>query len=88
MDHGIQSHHLMGKDGETIEIVTDFILGFSKSDADGDYSHVVKGIASPAVKCECESWSIKNIEDKIVDALNIGVGEESLGWQGEQTSQS
>ena len=29
-DHGIQSHHFMAKDGETMETVTDFILGGSK----------------------------------------------------------
>ena len=26
-DHGIQSNHFMAKDGETMEIVTDFFLG-------------------------------------------------------------
>ena len=29
-------------DGETMEIVTDFILGGSKITADGDYSHDIK----------------------------------------------
>ena len=29
--HGIQSNHLMQIDGETMEIVTDFILGAPKS---------------------------------------------------------
>ena len=29
-------------DGETMEIVTDFILGGSKITADGDYSHEFK----------------------------------------------
>ena len=29
-------------DGETMEIVTDFILGGSKITADGDYSHEIK----------------------------------------------
>ena len=29
-------------DGETVEIVSDFILGGSKITADGDYSHEVK----------------------------------------------
>ena len=29
-------------DGETMEIVTDFILGGSKINADGDYSHEIK----------------------------------------------
>ena len=30
-------------DGETLETVTDFILGVSKITADGDYSHEIKG---------------------------------------------
>ena len=29
-------------DGETMETVTDFILGGSKTTADGDYSHEIK----------------------------------------------
>ena len=29
-DHGIQSHHFMAKDGETMETVRDFIFGGSK----------------------------------------------------------
>ena len=29
-------------DGETVETVTDFILGGSKIPADGDYSHEIK----------------------------------------------
>ena len=29
-------------DGETVETVTDFILGGSKITADGDYSHEIK----------------------------------------------
>ena len=29
-------------DGETVEIVTDFILGGSKITADGDFSHEIK----------------------------------------------
>ena len=31
-----------GIDGETVEKVTDFILGGSKITADGDYSHEIK----------------------------------------------
>ena len=30
-------------DGETVEIVSDFILGGSKVTADGDFSHEIKG---------------------------------------------
>ena len=32
-------------DGETMETVTDFILGGSKITADGDYSHEIKTLA-------------------------------------------
>ena len=41
-DHGIQSHHFMAIDGETMETVTDFIFLGSKITADGDCSHEIK----------------------------------------------
>ena len=41
-DHGIWSHHFMEIDGETVETVSDFILGGSKITADGDCSHEIK----------------------------------------------
>ena len=41
-DHGIWSHHFMQIDGETVETVSDFILGGSKITADGDCSHEIK----------------------------------------------
>ena len=34
-------------DGETVETVTDFILGGSKITADGDYSHEIKKMLAP-----------------------------------------
>ena len=34
-------------DGETMETVTDFILGGSKITADGDYSHEIKKMLAP-----------------------------------------
>ena len=37
-DHGIQSHHFMANDGETVKTLTDFIFGGSKITADGDCS--------------------------------------------------
>ena len=37
-DYGIWSHHFMAN-GETVEIVADFIFGGSKITAYGDYSH-------------------------------------------------
>ena len=44
-DHGIWSgsrHPVRQIDGETVETVTDFILGGSKITEDGDYSHETK----------------------------------------------
>ena len=41
-DHGIQSHHLMKIDGETMERMIDFIFLGSKITADGDCSHEIK----------------------------------------------
>ena len=38
-DHPITSWQI---DGETVKTVTDFILGGSKINADGDYSHEIK----------------------------------------------
>ena len=38
--HPVPSLH--GKDGETVETVSDFILGGSKMTADGDCSHEIK----------------------------------------------
>ena len=37
-------------DGETVEIVSDFILGGSKITADGDCSHKIKGRLFPLKK--------------------------------------
>ena len=34
-------------DGETVETVSDFILGGSKITADGDYSHEIKSYDQP-----------------------------------------
>ena len=36
------SHHFMAIDGETVETMTDFIMGGSKITADGDCSHEIK----------------------------------------------
>ena len=48
--------------------------------------HIVKGMLFPVVMYRCESWTIKKAECQKID-----VGEdscESLGMQGDQTSQS
>ena len=41
-DHGIQAHHFMATNGETMETVTDFIFWGSKITADGDCSREIK----------------------------------------------
>ena len=41
-DHGIGSHHFMANRWETVETVSDFILGGSKITAHGDCSHEIK----------------------------------------------
>ena len=41
-DHGILSHHFTGNRWQTVETVSDFILGGSKITADGDCSHEIK----------------------------------------------
>ena len=41
-DHGIQPHHFMEIDGETMETMTDFIFLGSKITADADFSHEIK----------------------------------------------
>ena len=51
--------------------------------------HLVKSMAFPVAMYGCESWTIKQVECKRIDALNCGVGEdswESLGLQGYPTS--
>ena len=41
-DHDIRSHHFRQIDRETMETMTDFILGGSQSTADGDCIHEIK----------------------------------------------
>ena len=40
--------------------------------------HLVKVMMFPLVMCECESWTIEKAEHQRVDAVNCGVGEDSL----------
>ena len=52
---------------------------------------LVKAMVFPVVMYGCESWTIKKAECRRTDALNYSVGGnswESLGLQGDQTSQS
>ena len=52
---------------------------------------LVKAMVFPVVRYGCESWTIKKAERLRIDALNPSIGEdswESLGLQGDSTSQS
>ena len=52
---------------------------------------IVKAMVFPVVMYGCESWTVKKAESRKLMLLNCGVGEdswESLGLQGDQTSQS
>ena len=110
-------------DGETMETVTDFILGSSKITADGDCSHEIKrglllgkksydqlrqhakkqrhyfakkGLSSQSYGFSSSHvwmWELdhKKAELQRTDAFKLWCGEdswESLGQQGDQTSQS
>ena len=50
--------------------------------------HLVKALVFPVVMYGCDSWTIKKDECQRIDALNCGVGRESLGLQGDPTSPS
>ena len=52
---------------------------------------IVNAMVLPVVMYKCESWTIKKAEGQELMLSNWGVGEdswESLGLQGDQTSQS
>ena len=49
---------------------------------------LVKAMVFPVVMYGCESWTIKKVEHQRIDVLNCGVGEDSLGLQGDPTSPS
>ena len=52
------------KDGETMETVTDFILGGSKITAVGDYSHEIK-------RCLLLGWKVMTNLDSILKSRDI-----------------
>ena len=57
--------------------------------ANKDLSSQSYGFSNSCI--ECESWTMKKTECRRIDAFELGVGEdswESLGSQGDQTSQS
>ena len=39
--------------------------------------HLVKAMVFPVVMYGCESWTIKKVESRRIDALNCGVGKDS-----------
>ena len=52
---------------------------------------LVKSMVFPVVMCGCEIWTIKKAECQSIDAFKLWCGRrllESLGQQGDQTSQS
>ena len=89
--------------GETVETVSDFILGGSKTAVDGDWSneikrrlllgrkvmtnldsilkssditllakvHLVKAMFFPVVMYRCESWTVKKVECRRIDAFEL-----------------
>ena len=69
-------------DGETVETVSDFILGGSKITANGDCCHEIKRcllfgrkVMTNLVMYGCESWTIKKAKELMF--LNCGIGEDS-----------
>ena len=90
-------------DGETVETVSDFILGSSKITADGDCSHeikrclllgrkaltnldsilksrditlptkvhLIKAMVFPVIMYGCESWTVKKVEHRRIDAFEL-----------------
>ena len=54
--------------------------------------HIVKAMVFPGVKYRCASWTIKKAECQRIDAFKVVLEKtlerESLGLQGDQTSQS
>ena len=49
---------------------------------------IVKAMVFPVVMYGCESWTIRRQSAEELMLSNCGAGEESLGQQGDQTSQS
>ena len=52
---------------------------------------IVQALAFPVVRYGCESWTVKRLTAEELMLLTCGAGEdsrESLGQQGDQTSQS
>ena len=50
--------------------------------------HIIKAMVFPVVMYRCESWTIKEAKSQRIDAFEPWCWRESLGQQGDQTSQS
>ena len=50
--------------------------------------HLLKAMVFPAVTYRCENWTIKKAERRTIDCGAVEDSRESLGQQGDQTSQS
>ena len=79
--HEITSHFLLGRKAMTN---LDSILK-SRNITLPTKVHLVKALVFPLVMYGCESWTIKKAACQRIDAFNSS---ESLGQQGDQTSQS
>ena len=109
-------------DGETVEIVSDFIFGGSKSTVDGDSSHeikrrllpgrkvmtnldsifksrditlptkvpLVKAMVFPVVMYGYESWTVKKVELRRIDAFEVWCWRRLLRvpWTARRSNQS
>ena len=65
-------------DGETMETVTDFILGATKITADGDYSHEIKKTLAPWKKSYDQP--IQHIQRRKWQPTPVFLTGESQGW--------
>ena len=84
--HEIKRHLLLGR-----KAVTNLDSILKSRDILPTKVHLGKAMAFPVVMYGCESWAIKKAEHQELMFLYCGVGEdssESLGQQGDQTSQS
>ena len=60
-------------DGETVEIVTDFILGGSEITAGGDCSHEIKRclLLGRKVMTNLDSWKKHKLESRLLGEISV-----------------
>ena len=86
--HEIKRHLLLGRKAMTN---LDSILKLSRDITLPTEVHIVKVMVFPIVMYECESWTIKKVECRRINAFELWCWRdswESLGLQGDQISQS